>query len=220
LIALGPDPVPGQFWLAKTLYKISCQRPDLFAERGRPRPLRISLWSATGAPWFSTPSHLGSLHDQASVFDQWPHLVDCDPEERVGSHRWPNLQRVVVQRRLPECRLPPSSAPCGPCWRWCATVTRLQESLLSMRTTIKAGARCPGRCQQFAKYWTITTLASDADHRQRDWRSEITRTLQVPPARPLMQAIWRRGVENLAPKTSSWNGRQPATARHAPPISP
>jgi len=101
--ALGPDPVPRPVSGWKRLYKNQTAAPGSVAERGASRPC-ASLWSGGGAPWFSTPSHLRSLHDPGvGVHDQWaPHAGGkWIPEGGWDPQSMANLQRVVVQRRLP-----------------------------------------------------------------------------------------------------------------------
>jgi len=176
--------LPGSLWLELST-KIKPAAPGSVAERWCVHAPCASLWSAR---WTAPGLYTLTTSEAPRPRRRWsisgpPRWLDAirGGWDHIDGH----LQRVVVQRRLPGCRLPASSRTRVDLWRLVRdgdAAPRIIAPSMETRSSWKRVAH--GKMQQFGQSLAVTTPVR-ADHRQRDGRSEINAgRLQVPASSP------------------------------------
>jgi len=165
----------------------------------RPRPPAHRVVGEVERPVLH-PHHLRSLTTQGRCRSVGPHAAWMRSRRAGGITSMGQRCSGWWCSASAGCRLR-SSAPVGPAG---AVPRRDQLRILLFRLETRSSwARLPRKMPAISAKWQYPP-GSDADHRQRDWRSEIhPDAAGLPASTPLMQADpGGRGRGNLAPKTS------------------
>ena len=187
-------------WL-ETLYKNQLQRPDLLLSVVRPRPLRIAVVGEVERPGLYTLTTSEASTTQASVSISGPPTLVDAIQKAGGITSMANLQRVVVQRRLPgaDSRFKRTRVDLLALVR---DGDQLQNPLLFDGDTIKLERVAQEDASNSAKL-AVTTLAPTQITVNVIGEVKSPGRLQVPASTPLMQAILAAGgVETWRAKTS------------------